>query len=80
MGKFKSKPPKGPIKNKYLIMREWFRVLDAVIPNLQTFAQASELESNLYQARNGGMISDSEYMKYSNQIKEVCKENGWAMP
>lgn len=80
MGKFKSKPPKGPIKNKHLIMREWFRVLDAVIPNLQSYDQASELESNLFQARSGGLISDSEYVKYSNMVKEVCKQNNWAMP
>lgn len=80
MGKFKFKPPKGPIKNKYLIMREWFKVLDTVIPHLQSYEQAAGLESDLYNARHGGMISDTEYVKYSNMVKEVCKQNNWAMP
>lgn len=79
MGKFKRNIPKPP-KNKYLIMKQWFKVLDAVIPNLQTYEQAVELESNLYNARTGGMISDSEYAKYSGMLKETCKNNNWATP
>lgn len=79
MRKFKVKPAKA-VKNKDFIMKQWRVLAPVVIASLHTPQEASKLESDLYNARTCGLITDSEYNQYVEKIKEICKENNWAMP
>ena len=79
MRKFKLKPSKA-VKNKDFIMKQWRVFAPVVIASLKTPEEASKLETDLFNCRACGLISDSEYVEYSNQVKEVCKKNNWAMP
>lgn len=80
MRKFKPKPTKANQRNKALIMKAFLQAVSEAISKLDSYEAAQYLESMLYQARTGGLISDKEYVAWSGQIKEVCKKNNWAMP
>lgn len=69
-----------PTGSRFLVVRQWKKVVREAIPRLESPASAELLEAEIYRARSGGMISDSEYMEYKNQIVQVYQNNNWGNP
>ena len=81
MRKFKpGKPKKVSSQIKEKIAQVLRDNLLQRLPQLSSRKEAEDLESNLYILWSEGIISDFEYYQYSQKIKEICKENNWAMP
>lgn len=74
------KPKKIPRPIKQAIAQVLRENLLERLPQLSTPEEASELESSLYTLRTAGILTDTEYNLYAAKIKEICKENNWAMP
>lgn len=73
-------PKKGSRFIKKAIAQVLHDNLSQRLPQLQSFEEAAELESKLYTLRTEGILNDAECNQYLEQIKEICKENNWAMP
>lgn len=54
-------------------------VIPASIEQLESPAQAEQMESHIFRLRSGGLISDQTYQNWLNAIKEKYKENQWPM-
>lgn len=68
---------KKPTGSRFLIVQQLKKVLREAIPRIQTFDEANALEAELYRARSGKILTDKEFVEYSEAIKQVCILKGW---
>lgn len=63
--------------SRFLVVKQLKAVIRETIPKLETSEQAEQLESHIYTARKGGILSDTEYLEMKKAINKVCKVNNW---
>ena len=68
---------KKPTGSRFLIVQQLKKVLREAIPRIQSLEEANSLESEVYCARSGKILSDKAYLEFCSAIKEVCVLNGW---
>lgn len=69
---------KKPTGSRALIVKQLKKVICEAIPRLETPEQADQMETQIFNARCAGILTDSEYLEMSVAIKEVCQAQGWA--
>ena len=66
-----------PIVNKFLLKQQLIKVLNESIPRISTPAEAELFSAEISRARQGGKLSDSQYLNFMRMIKDVYDAHGW---
>lgn len=66
-----------PNGSRFAIVMQLKKVLREAIPRIQTFEEAHKLECELYRCRSAKILNDTEYLEFSNAIRQVCVLKGW---
>lgn len=68
---------KKPNGSRFAIVMQLKKVVREAIPRLQSFEEANALETQLFRMRSNKIITDKEFVEYSEAIKSVCILHGW---
>lgn len=68
---------KVPTGSKYLLKKQLLKVIDEAIPRLDSPAKAEVLQADICRMRQNGVCSDSQYLEWMRQIKEVYRAHNW---
>ena len=67
-----------PIVNKFLLKQQLIMVLNESIPRICTPLEAELFSAEIARARQGGKLSESQYLNFMRMIKDVYDAHGWA--
>lgn len=66
-----------PTGSKYLLRKQLLKVISEAIPRLSSPAEADLLSAEIVRMRQSGVCSDSQYLDFMRQIKEVYRAHNW---
>jgi len=66
-----------PTGSKYLLRKQLLKVISEAIPRLSSPAEAELLSADIVRMRQNGVCSDSQYLDFMRQIKEVYHAHNW---
>lgn len=68
---------KKPTGSKFLLRKQLLKVISDSIPRLNSPAEAELLEAEIERMRHNGICSDTQYLEWKRQIKEVYRAQYW---
>ena len=67
-----------PTGSKFLLKQQLIKVLNEEIPCISSPAEAEFYSAQIARLRQGGVLSDSQYLNFMRMIKDVYDAHGWA--
>lgn len=68
---------KKPSGSKFLLRKQLLKVISEAIPRLSSPAEGELLAAEIVRMRQTGICSDTQYLEFMKQIKEVYQAHNW---